>query len=170
VHYDEYKKVKDVMIPLDEYPHVQLNVNIYDALLEIQEKAAKGFRHLLIFDKTHLIAVVSAREILRDMAPGVFRAACPPTVEGYCPQEDPSLAVLWEDSFARECKKNIMKPLEGIITPGPFATVDSEAPITKALFMMLRDDKNALPVTTNHAIIGVVRLPNILDLILEKCE
>jgi len=36
--------------------------------------------------------------------------------------------------------------------------------------MMLRDDKNALPVTTNHAIIGVVRLPNILDLILEKCE
>ena len=164
------KKAKDVMISLSDYPHVQMNVNIYDALIELQEKSAKGFRHLLILDKTKLVAMTSLREILRDMAPGVFRAACPPPAQGYCPPEDPSLAVLWEDAFFKDCKKNMMKPLGGIIKPGPISTVDAESQITKALFLMLRDDKNALPVTSNNAVVGVIRLPNILELIMDKCE
>ena len=64
----------------------------------------------------------------------------------------------------------MQKPISEILPSNRITTADADDPVAKALFLMLKEDVNALAVVENNVVTGVIRLVNILDAILEKCE
>ncbi|WP_333653949.1 CBS domain-containing protein [Dissulfurispira sp.] len=165
-------KVKDLLTPVEEYPHIPHSFTIEEALVELRNYSDRGYRHILVFDERfHLVAVLSVRDLLRAMEPEFFKTdAYPKKYEGYCPPEDASLAIMWQMSFLRDCKKKMQKPINEIMPFNKITTVNADDPVVKALFLMLKEDVNALAIIENNVVIGVIRLVNILDAILEKCE
>ncbi|MBI5025882.1 MAG: CBS domain-containing protein [Nitrospirae bacterium] len=165
-------KVRDFMTPIEEYPHIPHSSTIEEALVELRSVADRGYRHILVFDERfHLVAFLSLRDLLKSVEPGFFRTTCPQKYEGYCPPDDASLAILWQNSFLRDCKKKMQKPLSEILDrPVKIITVEADDPVLKAIFLMLREDINALPVIERGVVVGVIRLVNILNTILKQCD
>ena len=165
-------KVKDLLTPVEEYPHIPHSFTIEEALVELRHYSDRGYRHVLVFDERfNLAAVLSMRDLLRAIEPELFKTgACPKKYEGYCLPEDASLAIMWQMSFLKDCKKRMQKPISEILPSNRITTVDADDPVAKALFLMLKEDVNALAVVENNVVTGVIRLVNILDAILEKCE
>lgn len=165
-------KVKDLLTPVEEYPHIPHSFTIEEALVELRHYSDRGYRHVLVFDERfNLAAVLSMRDLLRAIEPELFKTgACPKKYEGYCLPEDASLAIMWQMSFLKDCKKKMQKPISEILPSNKITTADADDPVAKALFLMLKEDVNALAVVENNVVTGVIRLVNILDAILEKCE
>ncbi len=164
------EKVRDVMIPLEEHPRIPYNFTIGEALIEIRDYLHKGYRHVLVFDERfRLVSILSLRDILKSMMPEYLKDKIKIKYEGYDLPDDASLSILWQESFFAECKKISKKKISEILSPVKI-TIEANAPVIKALYLMLREDVNMLPVVENNIVIGVIRITNILDMVLKSCE
>src|SRR4030042_1537102 len=87
------KKVKDLMIPLEDYPHIPYWFTLRQAMAIVREAAVKfegSFepRAVLVFDeKYQLMGILTLRDIIKGLEPRFLRET--DLIKG-----DPSLAVL----------------------------------------------------------------------------
>lgn len=166
--YDQ--KVKELLVPIDRYPRIPHQFTVGEALVEIKTYIGKGYRHILVFDERfQLLSVLSLRDLLKEMLPDFLKTTSPSKYEGYSTLGDASLALLWQESFFKTCRKQAKKPVSEIMSPVK-TTVDADDPVLKALFIMLRDDVQMLPVLKGGVVIGVIRLVDILSLVLCVCN
>ena len=164
------EKVRDIMIPVEEHPRIPHTSTIAEALVEIRDFIHKGYRHVLVFDERfRLVSVLSLKDILKSMMPEFLKLTMTPKYEGYSIPDDASLSILWQESFFTECKHTSQKPVSEILKPVKI-TIEADAPVTKALYLMLKEDVNMLPVVEKGVIIGVIRITHILDMVLKSCE
>lgn len=164
------KKVKDIMTPIEDYPRIPHSSSIAEALLEFKDYAHKGYRHVLIFDERfQLVGILSLRDLLRNIEPEFLKTDVSTKFQGLMPTDDGSIAIMWEDAFFEDCKKKMDTPIKEILTPIKIITITSDAPVMKALYLMMREDVNALPVIEGDVVIGVIRLLDIVGEILCTC-
>lgn len=164
------EKVRDVMIPIEEHPRIPYNSTIGEALIEIRDYLQKGYRHVLVFDERfRLVSILSLRDILKSMMPEYLGDKIVTKYEGYGLPDDSSLSILWQESFFTKCKQLSERPVSEILTPVKI-TVEADMPVMRALYLMLREDVNMLPVVHDNIVIGVIRMTNILDMVLKSCE
>jgi CBS domain-containing protein len=164
------EKVRDVMIPIEEHPRIPYNSTMGEALIEIRDYLHKGYRHVLVFDERfRLVSVLSLRDILKSMIPEYLRDTIVTKYEGYALPDDASLSILWQESFFAECKQMSQRPISEILKAVK-VTVEADMPVIKALYLMLREDVNMLPVVEDNIVIGVIRMAHILDMVLKACE
>lgn len=164
------EKVKDVMIPIEEHPRIPSSCTIREALVEIRNYIHKGYRHVLVFDERfRLVSVLSLKDILKSMMPEFLRSGMQSKYEGYTLPDDASLAILWQNSFFDECGYASQKTVKEMLIPVKI-TIEADAPVTKALYLMLKEDVNMLPVTEKGIVVGVIRITHILDIVLKFCK
>ncbi|MBM4289724.1 MAG: response regulator, partial [Deltaproteobacteria bacterium] len=132
------KKVKDLMIPLEDYPHIPYWFTLRQAMAIVREAAIKfegSFepRAVLVFDeKYQLMGMLTLRDVIRGLEPkfaqdrGIIKA-------------DPNLAVLMGDMFGADMKEQSQKPVSDVMSPIK-VTVNGDDPITKALFLMINEN------------------------------
>jgi len=163
--------VRDVLIPLDRYPHLKENQSLYDSVQEIKEYTVgdkNQIRYAEIFvvnDENQLVGKIEIVDVLHALAPTLFAADKVEKFEGKG-LDFPNLTILLEDAFLKKCSeqstiaiKDFMSKIED--------SVKVDTPMLKALMLMLKAKKYSFPVVDGSEVIGVVRLEEIF---LELCH
>lgn len=164
------KKVKDLMTPLENYPRIPHSFSIAEAFLELKNYAHSGYKLVLVFDERfQLVGILSLRDLLRNIEPDFLKIDFSTKFQGLMPTDNGSIAIMWEDAFLKDCKKKMDTPIKEILTPTKIITITSDAPLMKALYLMMREDVNALPVLEGDVVIGVISLLDIVSEILCIC-
>ncbi len=153
------KKVKDLMIPLEDYPHIPYWFTLRQAMAIVREAAIKfeGVfepRAVLVFDeKYQLMGVLTLRDIIKGLEPRFLKET--PLVK-----MDPSLTVLLGDLFGPNMKEQSQKPVSEVMSPIKI-TVDAQDPIAKAIYLMIKEHVGMMPVMQDNKIAGIIRLSDL---------
>jgi CBS domain-containing protein len=150
------KKVKDFMIPLEDYPHIPYWFTLRQAMAIVREASIKfegSFepRAVLVFDeKYQLMGMLTLRDIIRGLEPRFLKDSG--LIKG-----DPSLTVLLKDLFGPGLKEASQKQVSEVMSPIR-VTVNADDPIAKALALMILQNVGMMPVMQNQKVVGMVRM------------
>jgi CBS domain-containing protein len=153
------KKVKDLMIPLEDYPHIPYWFTLRQAMAIVREAAIKfeGIfepRAVLVFDeKYQLMGILTLRDIIKGLEPRFLK-------ETTLVKMDPSLTLLLGDLFGPNMKQESQKPVSEVMSPIK-VTVNADDPIVKALFLMIKENVGMMPVLQDNKVAGIVRLSDL---------
>ena len=137
-------KVKDLMIPLEDYPHIPYWFTLRQAMAIVREASIKfegSFepRAVLVFDeKYQLMGILTLRDIIKGLEPRFLK-------DSGLIKADPSLTVLIGDLFGPGLKEASQKPVSEVMSPIK-VTVNAEDPISKALYLMIQENVSLIPV------------------------
>jgi CBS domain-containing protein len=155
----EQKKVKDLMIPLEDYPHIPYWFTLRQAMAIVREAAVKfegSFepRAVLVFDeKYQLMGLLTLRDIIKGLEPRFMH-------ETALVKADPNLTVLMGDLFGPGMREASQKPVSEIMSPIK-VTVNGEDLIAKALFLMIKENVGLMPVIQDNKVAGMIRLSDL---------
>jgi len=164
---DIIQKVKDLMIPLVDYPHIPYWFTVRQAIAMIKAAAAEPHskiepRFVLVFDeKYQLLGSLGFLEMLMGIEPRFLRQSEGTHMQGAKSTNlDPLLGMLWKDLFGRSCKEEANKPVKEVMTPVK-ATVKAEDPVVKAVYTMVQTGLEIVPVMEGDTVVGIVRLDDV---------
>ena len=160
----EMKRAGDIMIPLDEYPHLpywftlrQATVELEKSELEIDGRKSLP-RVVLIFDeKYQLMGMARRRDIMRGLEPEFLMSR---PIESrktlYDVKVDPNLSELSYDKLLQGMRRQAERPISEVMRPIA-ATVDFEDHLVKCIYEMVDRSVSVLPVLKAGKVVGVVR-------------
>lgn len=149
-------KVKDLMIRLEDYPHIPYWFTLRQAMAIVRETAIKfeGVfepRAVLVFDeKYQLVGILTLRDIIKGLEPRFLK-------ETVLVKQDVSLTVLLGELFGPNMKQEAQKPVSEVMSPIKI-TVEAESPIAKAIFLMIKENVGMMPVLQDNKVVGIIRL------------
>jgi len=153
------KKVKELMIPLEDYPHIPYWFTLRQAMAIVREAAVKfegSFepRAVLVFDeKYQLMGILTLRDIIKGLEPRFMH-------ETDLVKADPNLTVLMGDLFGPGMREASQKPVSEVMSPIK-VTVQGDDPIAKAIFLMIQQNVGAMPVVQDGKVAGMIRLSDL---------
>jgi CBS domain-containing protein len=153
------KKVKDLMIPLEDYPHIPYWFSLRQAMAIVRETAIKYEgqfepRAVLVFDeKYQLVGILTLRDIIRGLEPRFMQ-------ETGLIKADPNLALLMGDLFGPGLKEASQKPVSEVMSSIK-VTVQGNDPLAKAIFLMIKENVGAMPVIQDGKVAGMIRLSDL---------
>ena len=180
-------RVKEFMVPLEEYATVSEEATLIEAVKELEE-AQKRFdqaryphRAVLVLNKDgHLVGKLSQHDVLKALEPnyrgvkeldslsrfGISPALVESMVEQYG---------LWRSPLQNLCRTAAETKVKEIMyAPQPGEYIMESVPITRALHYLVMGSRHSLLVTDeDHEIIGVLRLTDVFALVcqaIEGCE
>jgi CBS domain-containing protein len=159
------KKVRELMIPLQDYPHIPHWFTLRQAVAMVRESALKYVgrlqpRAVLVFnEKYQIVGMLTLRDILRGLEPGFLK-------ESDIIKSDPALAIVMGDLFGPGMKKQAERPVSEVMSPIK-VSIQADDSLVKALFVMVRESVGLMPVIDGNRVAGLVRLT---DLFLEVSQ
>lgn len=147
------KQVKDLMIPLEDYPHVPYWFTLDQAAMIIREAAIKFEgtfepRALLVFDEKYLLlGILTLKDIVRGL-------------EGNLLQGPGSESLSWEDLVGPELKKQSQKQVSEVMSPFKI-TVNISDSLVKAVSLMVKENVERIPVLADNKVAGMIRLADL---------
>lgn len=156
-------KVKDLMIPLEDYPHIPYWFTLRQAMAIVREASIKFEgtfepRAVLVFDeKYQLMGMLTLRDIIKGLEPKFLK-------ETALIKADPSLAILTKDLFGPGIKEASQKAVSEVMSPIK-VMVSAEDPIAKALFLMIKENVGMMPVMQEKKVAGMIRLSDLFKVI-----
>ena len=160
-------KVKEIMVPLTNYPHMPYWFSLKQAVTMLRLAGAEDEHHkraprvVLVFDeKYQLMGMLRKRDILRGLEPRYLGAG--PKSADWPKMGTQELCALWSDLKAsKEAAgaqvKEFMVPVKG--------TVGVDDPLTKAACMLLQDDVPVLAVMNGNKVAGIVTIEDVFEAI-----
>ena len=164
------KRAGDLMIPLEQYPHIphwftlrQAIAELQNAVIEIEGRQSLP-RALLVFDEKYdLLGIVRRRDILRGLEPKFMRTMSHPhRKQLFDVEADPDLTVLTSGRVASAVRELAETPISEVMQPIT-ATVEYTDHITKAIYKMITRDQNLLPVLKDKKVVGVIRSVDVFN-------
>jgi len=160
----EMKRAGDIMIPLDEYPHLPYWFTLRQATVEMEKSEVEidGRKSLprvvLIFDeKYQLMGMARRRDIMRGLEPEFLMGR---PVESrktlFDVKVDPNLLELSYDKLLQGMRRQAERPISDVMRPIA-ATVDHEDHMIKVIYEMVDRGLSLLPVLREGKVVGVVR-------------
>ena len=155
------KKVKDLMIPLEDYPHIPYWFTLRQAMAIVREAAVKfegAFepRAVLVFDeKYQLMGILTLRNMIKGLEPNFLQ-------ETSLVEMDPNLTVLMGDLLGPNMRTASQRPVNEVMSPIQ-VTVDASAPIAKALYLMIQENVGLMPVMQAGKVAGMIRLSDLFN-------
>ncbi len=157
--------IRDLIIPLDRYPHLNENQTLQEAIKVFMsfraghEERIQYAKLLVVNGQNQLVGKLSLVDIIHGLAPRLLEATKVDKFEGK-DAEYPNLAFLYEEKTLAECGKNQLMPVKSVMQPIKFS-LPADTHILKALVMMSHRNNFNVPVTDNESIIGILRLEEI---------
>ncbi|MCX7672602.1 MAG: CBS domain-containing protein [Thiobacillaceae bacterium] len=152
--------VREICVPLAEYPHIGIDTTLRDAIAALLAGLERGrrYRHVLVLSATHeLVGVLGMRDILHGLLPDYLRSGeLGHHAEGSLP-DFPALTLIWAETSRLQCKEAATRLVCDFMRPVP-ARVGLDDPLTKAAYLMILHDISMLPVTDGVRLAGVVRM------------
>jgi CBS-domain-containing membrane protein len=157
-------RAKDVLIPIDQYPHIPYWFTLRQAMMlietsELERDGRKSLpRVVLVFDeKYQLMGMVRRRDILRGLEPD-FLSQKPISYRRklFDVKVDPDLSEISFDKIIVGVRERAERPVSEVMIPIE-TTVDYEDHIVKVIYEMNQHDLSILPVLRDNKVVGVVR-------------
>ncbi len=170
-------KVKDLMVPLEEYATVSKNATLYEALMALekaQEAIDRGtLKHLhravLVFDENKkIVGKMSQFDALRALEPKYADMGEFPAISraGFSPDflktmlEKQALLTESAEDVCRDAADRKVKDYMNIPTEGEF--IDQNASIREAIHLLVMGHHQSLLVLQGETIIGILRMTDVL--------
>ncbi len=160
----ETKRAKDLMIPLEKYPHIPCWYTLLQAMEEMEKHQIEFHgrkslpRAMLVFDlDSSLRGIIRRRDILRGLEPD-FLTANPfqYSKKLFDVEIDPNLINLSYDNMIDEFKKRAERPVTDVMLPSE-VTVNYMDHIMKIIYLIVKNNRSLLPVIKDNLVVGVVR-------------
>jgi len=155
----EQQTAKDLMIRLEDYPHIPYWFSLRQAMAIVREAALKfggSFepRAVLVFDeKYQLMGILTLRDIIKGLEPRFLQ-------ETGLIKMDPGLTVLMGDFFGPKMREQSQRAVSEVMSPIKI-TVNAEDPITKPLYLMVQENVGLVPVIQAGRVVGMLRLSDL---------
>lgn len=171
---DDFKRARDIMIPLEDYPWVRTNDTLRHAISVIQEAQLEvGLRRslprvLLVFDKDDdLAGIVRRRDIMRGLEPPfLVNQPLEHRVNFFEVAVDPNLIEFSKDTSMEDVVKGLReqatRPVADVIRPIS-TTLKPDAQILKMIYEMVSLNESLLPVVDGREVLGVVRSVDVFN-------
>jgi CBS-domain-containing membrane protein len=162
-------KVKEIMVPLTDYPHMPYWFSLKQATTMLRLASAEDEHYkrpprvVLVFDeKYQLMGLLRKRDILRGFEPRYLGPG--PKSADWPKMSSEELCALWADlkaskEAANAQIKEFMVPVKG--------TVKVDDTITRAACIMLRDEVPVLAVMDGGKVVGIVAIEDVFEAITE---
>jgi CBS domain-containing protein len=150
------KTAEQLMIRLEDYPHIPYWFTLRQAMAIVREAALKfggSFepRAVLVFDeKYQLMGILTLRDIIIGLEPKFLQ-------ETSLVKMDPSLTVLMGDFFGPKMTAQSQRPVSEVMSPIKI-TVKASDPITKPLYLMIKEKVGLIPAMQGGKVVGMLRL------------
>lgn len=167
-------RVKNLMVPLEEYATVNENASLFEAIFELERIQAKfdpaRYRHraiLVLDDRGHVVGKVSQLDILRSLEPKYEEMQQPQGQyrTGFTRQFMKSLLDnydLWQKPMDDICKKAVQRKVKAFMyTPSEGELVDENASLDEAIHQLVMGQQQALLVVRKDEIVGILRLTDV---------
>jgi signal-transduction protein with cAMP-binding, CBS, and nucleotidyltransferase domain len=144
------KKVREVMIPLEDYPHIPQWFTLRQAVAIVRESAIKyagvfSPRAVLVFSKDHqLVGILTLRALLKGLKPDFLRSDVP-------------FATDMDDVLGPDIKKQAERPVSEVMAPVR-ASVQADDSLVRAMFLIIKENVGTMPVMEEGRVLGMVRL------------
>jgi CBS domain-containing protein len=144
------KKVREVMIPLEDYPHIPQWFTLRQAVAIVRESAIKYAgvfkpRALLVFDKDHrLVGLLTLRDLVKGLKPDFLKGAADFPAE-------------MDDWLGPDLKKQAERPVSEVMGPIK-ASVQADDSLVRALSLIIKENVGTMPVMEEGRVLGMVRL------------
>jgi CBS-domain-containing membrane protein len=154
-----HKTAKDLMIPLEDYPHIPYWFTLRQAMAIVREAAVKFEgrfepRAVLVFDeKYQLMGILTLRDIITGLEPKFLQ-------ETKLIKMDPSLTVFMGEFYGPKMQEQSHRPVSEIMSAIQ-VTVNAEDPITKPLYLMIKEDAGLIAVMQGGKVAGMLRMSDL---------
>ena len=183
----EYKKVKEIMAPIEDYDRVNIDAQLCDAMSILKRNYEKlkageqGNFHktlLVVDDKDNVVGKLSMYDLIRGLVPEPAKK--PEVSKAYNAMRsgrsrDVSVEVgdaqehfKWLSSgFSDLIKQEAHKSVRDIMTPIEKSSLKSEDKVTHGIYTLFKDKVRQQFVQSEGKIVGVVNLNVIFNQLLE---
>ncbi len=158
------KRIREIMIPVTQYPSVRDNATLRDAIavivsaeLEVDLKRSLP-RVILVFDGIDvLVGYIRRRDIMRGLEPN-FLVSQPLEYRQklFDVSVDPNLSELTHDRVVNGIQSQADRPVSDVMRPLE-ATIDADDHVMKAVYEMVSLNVSLIPVLHEGHLVGVVR-------------
>jgi CBS domain-containing protein len=163
------KLVRDIMVPLEEYPCISETLTLRDAIsemaIQIMRKGQLTLpRVALVFDDgfNDLQGSLRRRDIMRGLEPRfLLSGSLEYRRKLFDVEIDPNLAELSHDKVVAGIRKRASRLVREFMIPIK-ATIKHDDHIMKAIYEMVDQDTSLLPVLKDNSVVGVVRSVDLL--------
>jgi CBS domain-containing protein len=174
----EEKKVKDVMLSVEEYATVSTESTLKDALLALsraqprEEEKRHHYRAVLVLNwRGQVVGKLSHWAVLRALEPHFFqrrdiaslhRAGLTQDFIDTMEEMSSHLGVTLEQMCRRAAR---VKTKDAMVPAGE--SIDESAPITEAIHRMVNGHNQSLLVSQKGEIVGILRLTDVFEVVAE---
>ncbi len=153
------KRVKDVMIPINEYPTISAEATLKDAVrvmrnfFETQnQKPPAGPVQVFVVEDNELVGIFGISELLTAVEPQFLKGVA------YIGMKMPSswaIPVFWDGLFTERCMEIAYKRVKEFMYPIEHH-IDVNDTLLKASYSMAKYKTDAVSVKSNGRLVGVV--------------
>ena len=165
--------VKDLIIPLEQFPHVQSEAPVHEAVgllfSHVNGTGRLQYDELLVISADNqYVGRLTVRGILTCYFPALFATGDKQIFAGK-KEKFSDLAILMEDSFQGECKRQGALPVRDFMAP-PLKSIKAGMHPLHAAEIMMNENETCLPVVEDGILIGLVRLIDIFHTLAGSCS
>ncbi len=159
----EAKRACDIMIRLEDYPHLPYWFTLRQAMAEMESSQLERDgrmslpRGVLVFDERYqLLGMVRRRDILRGLQPEFIAHAFHHQKQPFDVAVDANLSELSFDRMAGGLRERAERPVSEVMLPVK-VTVQADDHIIKVVHEMTQNNLSFIPVLQSGKVVGVVR-------------
>ena len=165
--------VKDLIIPLEQFPHVHSEAPVHEAVgllfSHVNGNGRLQYDELLVISADNqYVGRLTVRGILTCYFPTLFATGDKQIFAGK-KEKFSDLAILMEDSFQAECKRQGALPVRDFMAP-PLKSIKAGMHPLHAAEIMMNENETCLPVVEDGILIGLVRLIDIFHTLAGSCS
>ena len=165
--------VKDLIIPLEQFPHVQSEAPVHEAVgllfSHVNGNGRLQYDELLVISADNqYVGRLTVRGILTCYFPALFATGDKQIFAGK-KEKFSDLAILMEDSFQAECKRQGALPVRDFMAP-PLKSIKAGMHPLHAAEIMMNENETCLPVVEDDGLIGLVRLIDLFRTLASSCS
>ena len=155
-------RLRDVMIPIEDYTTLDPESTIRDAVEKLKESFMSkmctsrimetGHRSLLVMDqRRRVLGILVITDLLEWIMPAYLSAPKPSMADSV--QYSP---MFWTGMFTRQVKEMGKKKIKEVMSPAP-CTIDENANLMEAAYSMIKNKERRLAVVRKGEVMGIIR-------------
>lgn len=165
----EIVRARDMMIPLDNYPHIPYWFSLRQAMAEMESfRLDHDGRHslprvVLVFDEAYkLLGLVRRRDLMRGLEPRFLLSEPIHHSKGIVDvKPDRDLAELTSDGIVKRIREQSERPVSEVMLPIR-ATVNHDDHLQTIVNVLVENDMSLVPVLQDDQVVGVVRTVEVM--------
>ncbi len=164
-------RVRDLMVPMDEYATVSQDATLYDAIVALEEAQNRYQRNMYLHRAVlavdpagHPVGKVTLWVVLRALEPKYAQVGDCHALERFGFTGDFIRSIMdsqgmWQESLDTMCARAAkIKVADVMYTPGEGEYVDLDAPLAQGIHQLVMGHHRSLLVTHGTEVVGVLRL------------